>query len=347
MGNEPLRVGQVGLGWFGGIHAQTWPAVAGAELVAVCDADPTRLQPNGGGDAQDSFHVDAGHGQLRLPDSVARFNDLDDLLGSGIDLLDVVVSEQAHADVVRRGLLAGVDVIVEKPIALDLADVRELIDVARTVGRNLYVGHILRFDVRNAALAGMVDAGGLRHMSFQRNFQTAAHQVYGRIHPVFGAAIHDIDLAVWYAGRRPNAISAFTSSFLGAATPDVLDIVLHWDDGLRAVIQNSWHVAAACPFGFEFECKVQTAGATYVLRNEPDLHVWDAAGVRAPEMHFWPLSGETRAGAIRAELQHYADCSRDGIASPRVPLEQVLWCAEIADTVITATAGGAEGSVRL
>lgn len=344
---DPVRVGQVGLGWFGQIHAQTWLGVPGTELVGVCDTDPAKLRLDSGPAAQSSFHVSAGSDPLVLPDGVRRHARLDELLDDGIDVLDVVVHESAHAELVRAALLAGVHVIVEKPMALALAEVRELIDLAAERHRHIYVGHILRFDPRNVHLAAMIDRDSLRHMSFHRNFQETAHQVYGRVHPVFGAAIHDIDLALWYAGRRPETVSAFASSYFGAATPDVLDIVLHWGDGLRAVVQNSWHLSASCPYGFEFAGEVQTRGTTYVVRNEPDLHVWDASGVTSPEMHFWPLIHGARAGAIHAELTHFADCVRQGVASDRVPLAQVLWTAEIADAVLRATADAGHGPVAL
>jgi predicted dehydrogenase len=347
MSDRPVRVGQVGLGWFGSIHAQTWLRLRGVQLVGVHDRDVTRLHASGGADAQNAFHVATAHEPLRLPEHVARHADLDSLLSIGIDVLDVVVDERAHADIVRRALLAGVDVIVEKPLAVKLHDVRELIELAEACQRNLYVGHLLRFDVRNATVASLVHGASLRHLSFQRNFQTIAHQVYGRVHPVYAAAVHDIDLAVWYSRRRPQSVTAFASNYLGGATPDVLDIVLHWGDGLRAIIQNSWHLPPSCPYGFEFECKVQTENGTYVVRNEPDVQIWDSAGVASPDMYFWPTMHNARVGAIRAELEHFTDCVRERVASPQIPLEHVLWTAEVSDAVLGALAEPEEGPIRL
>lgn len=347
VGARRARVGQVGFGWFGRIHAETWLSLPGAELVALCDSDPGRLQGGGSADAQSDFHVESSESMTAIPASVHRYTDLDAMLASGIDVLDVVVDEAAHAEVVRRGLEAGVHVIVEKPAALSAAEVADLIALADARGVHLYAGHLLRFDTRNAVLGERVVGATLRHLSMQRNFQKSAHQVYGRVHPVFGAMVHDIDLALWYTGRRPVAVTAFDSHFLGAATPDVLDVVLHWEDGLRAVLQNSWHVAPSCPYGFEFECKVQADGATYVVRNEPDVQVWDASTVTSPEVHFWPATHGVRAGALRAELEHFAQCAVAGVPSDRVPLEHVLWCAEVADAVLVAAADPQSGPVAL
>ncbi|MER8187559.1 Gfo/Idh/MocA family oxidoreductase [Kitasatospora sp. NPDC094015] len=329
MGDD-LRIGLVGLGWFGGLHLQTWSGIPNAVVTGVYDADPARAAGLGAPSAQDGFHVHTGTEPEPVLDPGTRvFSSLDELLASGIDVLDVVVPEGSHAECVRRGLEAGVDVIVEKPLALDPREARELVDLAAERGRNLYVGHILRFDPRQALLRGQLEGRELRHMTLRRLFQPSALEVYGRVHPLDTAMIHDIDLAIWYAGSRPDRVTAFASSWHGRAYPDVVDLVLHWDGGLRAVIGNSWHLAGSCPYGFTFECTIQSEGATFTARNEPDLHVWDEQGVRVPDLFFWPYHSGARQGALREELQHFADCARAGLPSDRVPLRDAVRVAEV------------------
>jgi len=347
MSGDRVRVGQVGMGWFGRIHASTWLAVPEVELVGVCDRDQSLLATGSHQAAQSSFHIEAADGDFALPGSVQRHLDVDELIASGIDVLDVVTDEIAHADLVRRGLQAGVHVVVEKPVALTAPEVRELVALAERQDRHLYAGQVLRFDTRHVTVAGRLRRAELRHLSLQRNFQRSAHDVYGRVHPALGAMVHDIDLAHWYVGRRPVAASAFSSSFFGQQHPDVLDVVLHWENGLRAVIQNSWHLAPSCPYGFEFECKVQSESTTFVIRNEPDVQVWDANGVTSPEMHFWPSSHGQRTGALRLELEHFARCAGSGLPSDRVPLEQVVWTAEVAEAVLAALDRPGQGPVEL
>ncbi|GAA1168429.1 putative dehydrogenase [Kitasatospora gansuensis] len=338
--SDVLRIGQVGLGWFGGLHLQTWADIAGVEVTGVYDADPSRVGAFGAHQAQEDFHVRVGGEPApRLAAGTEVFSSLDELLASGIQVLDVVVPEGSHADCVRRGLEAGVDVIVEKPLALDPAEARDLVRLAEQVGRNVYVGHILRFDPRNATLGALLRNRTLRHLSLSRRFQPAALDVYGRVHPVHTAMIHDIDLAIWYTGRRPDRVTAFATSHLGREFPDVVDLVLHWDDGVRAVIGNSWHLAPNCPYGFEFECKVQTDGGTYTVRNEPDLLAWDENGVKAPDLFFWPHYEGARHGALRDELQHFADRARQGRPSERVPLEHAVWVAETCRAALDSIAG--------
>lgn len=338
-GTAALRVGVVGLGWFGRIHVDAWTSVRGVELAGVCDRDPRALEDDVHA-LQAGFHVDAGHGSSGIPPTVARYQNVEDLIASGIDLLDVVVTEDEHANCVRAGLELGVDVVAEKPLALSFDEAAELVNLAERKGRRLYAGHVLRFDSRHVALHEMVLGKTLRHLSLIRNFQTAAHGIYGRAHPVLNAAVHDIDLVVWMTGSLPDRVSAYASHFLGRATPDVLDMVLEWEDGLRAVIQNSWHLPPTCPYGFMFDCTIQASEGTWVLRSEPVVHEWSTTGVTAPELFFWPRYAGRRQGALVAELQHVADCAAAGIASPRVPTSDVLRVMSICQAAMNALTTG-------
>jgi len=321
-GTRMVRVGVAGLGWFGRVHVDAWASVRGAAIVGLCDRDPA-ARAGGGPAAQAQFHADVGGGAEPPLPGVPRYAAVEELLARGVDLLDVVVTEEEHANCVRAALSAGVDVVVEKPLALTFGEAAELVALAEHLGRRIYVAQVLRFDPRHVALAEAVRGKALRHLSLSRHFQVSAHDVYGRIHPVLNAAVHDIDLAVWLVGRAPDRVSAFASHFLGRAQPDCLDLVLEWDGGLRAVIQNSWHLAPTCPYGFVFECVVHAAEGTYTVRNEPVIEEWSGT-VAAPELFFWPRYAGARHGALVAELQYTADCVAQGTASERVPLSDAL-----------------------
>ena len=336
----PVRVGVVGLGWFGRIHVDAWGSVRDANLVGVCDRDPQAFAPDGAA-AQAEFHADAGSdGTPGIPADVRRHRSVEDLLASGIDLLDVVVTEDEHANCARAALESGVDVVVEKPLALTLQEATELVALAERHGARIYVGQVLRFDPRHIALAETVRGKTLRHLSLSRHFQTSAHDVYGRAHPILNAAVHDIDVAIWLVGRAPDRVSAFASHFLDRQNPDCLDLVLEWDGGLRAVIQNSWHLAHGCPYGFVFDCTVHAVEGTYIVRSEPVIQEWSATTVTAPELFFWPRYGGERHGALVAELQYVADCVARGVPSERVPIGDTLQVMSTCQAAMDALATG-------
>lgn len=328
--SSDVRIGLVGAGWFGSIHLETWESVPGAKVVAVCDID-TRLREGASVDrTQDSFHQAAAIRKQKSRD-YTFYSDLAEMLNrEDLDVLDVVVPEAAHFAVVEVGLRAGLPVIVEKPFVTEAHQAVELCRLACEMGTNLYVGNILRFDPRQMALKETISASAhpIRHMSFQRHFQVSAQKVYGRIHPFFGACVHDIDLAIWFMGGPPVRVLAVTRSWNREQHPDVVVGLAEWQDGAYAVFQNAWHVAQSCPYGFEFETKVFLRDATCIIRNQPDLELWTAEGVRAPEFFFWNLAAGITSGALRNELSHFYECVRLGVPSDRIPSRDA--CAGIA-----------------
>lgn len=323
-----LRVGQVGMGWFGNIHLNVWSQLENVELVAVCDKDPISLSQQFENKNQDSFHKDTSqqNNLVTLPKHVQRYKNLDAMLQeSDLDVLDVVVTESEHYNVVKKGLESGLDVIVEKPFVLTSQESSHLLSLARKSDSNIYVGQIIRFDPRYVALYENLQTNSkqIYHLSLQRNFQSSAHSVYGNVNPFFGACIHDIDLAIWLIGYPPSRVMATTSSWLEKANPDILIGLLEWEDGPSALIQNVWHIAASCPFGFEFETKVFADERTYILRNEPVLEVWDKTKIHAPEFFFWPQTNGIRHGAIFQELFHFSQCAKEKLPTSRVPVQEI------------------------
>lgn len=331
-----LKIGVIGWGWFGRIHGQAWSEVPGADVVAICD--PALAGPASASDQQDEFHRDVATLPGFQPGpQVHRYECVEAMLAQEeIDVLDVVSPEAMHAEHVIAGLEAGLPVIVEKPLTTSRHDAERIAAAAERHGLPVYVGHVLRFDRRYVAMKELIDAGSgdFRHLSFQRHFQRSAHRVYGRSHPYFSALVHDIDLALWLVPRPIRRVLGSTASFLRASTPDIAVGVLEWDDGLLAVLQNSWHLGAACPYGFEFETKVFTASETFCIRNQPDLSVWGEREVTAPELNFWPLLTGRRGGALVDELTHFSECARECAPSRTMPLKDALRSIEVAEALI-------------
>ena len=134
MGNEnPTRVAVIGTGSFGRNHLRVYrklESTGSALLTAAVDADPIRAKA-----------VTAEYG-------IPTFTTVDDLLAAdlGITAASVCVPTLHHGSVGRQLLAAGIDILVEKPIASSLADADALIAAASTHGRILQVGHLERFN---------------------------------------------------------------------------------------------------------------------------------------------------------------------------------------------------------
>jgi len=169
----PLRVGVIGVGYLGRFHALIYSRLSGCELVGVADVDGERAR---------AVAAEAG---------CAAFSDPNALLGR-VDAVSIVVPTTAHLEVARPYLEQGVHMLLEKPVAADLAAGSEIVRLAEQAGSILQIGHLERFNAGVMALAQRIDAP--RYIEAQRmgGFVERATDV----DVVSDLMIHDIDIVL-------------------------------------------------------------------------------------------------------------------------------------------------------
>lgn len=121
--SRPIRVGVVGLGYFGTFHAQKYAALPGCELVAVVDRN---LE---------------GAEKFALEHGAQVYTDYRDLIGR-VDAVSIVTPVAEHYPVAKELLLAGVHVLVEKAITETTEQADELVQLAKNRGLVLQVAHL-------------------------------------------------------------------------------------------------------------------------------------------------------------------------------------------------------------
>jgi len=169
-----VRVGVVGVGAMGQLHARVYAGLDGSELVGVHDIDPDRSQEVAG-----RYRVES-------------FADLDSLLDR-VDAVTVAVPTPDHHAVGLRCLVAGCDVLIEKPLAPTLDEADSLIAMAEKEGRILQVGHIERYNPAVAAMAARVRNPGF--IEVDRLGSLAPRSLETDV--VLDLMIHDIDIVHW------------------------------------------------------------------------------------------------------------------------------------------------------
>jgi predicted dehydrogenase len=125
--NQPIKAGVIGVGYLGRFHAEKYAALPEVDLVGVADANPERAL------------------EIAGPLNTRVFSDYRELLPL-VDAVSVAVPTTSHFSVVRDCLEKGVQVLVEKPLAVTVAEADALVDLARERGRLLMVGHLERFN---------------------------------------------------------------------------------------------------------------------------------------------------------------------------------------------------------
>jgi predicted dehydrogenase len=162
------------------------------------------------------------------------FKSLDELIAAGVQAAIVAVPTSQHEAVASRLMEAGVDVLVEKPIAADSASARRLVDLAAQRGRILQVGHLERFNPAIAALKAMATVPLFFEIHRLSIFTPRSLDV----DVVFDLMIHDIDILLDLVGREPEEIRAAGLSILSGKV-DIANVRLAFPGGCVANLTAS------------------------------------------------------------------------------------------------------------
>ena len=210
-----LRLAVIGAGHLGRFHAKLARELEGARLVAVVDP------------------LEEAATRLAAECGVAAFTDLADVAGK-IDAAIVASTTTSHHAVGCRLLRHGVHVLIEKPLAANLAECDELVRLAEQNRVVLQVGHIERFnpavDQALPYLRGPKYIDAVRYSGY--SFRSTDIGV------VLDMMIHDLDLAMTLAGAPVADVSAFGLTILGRHE-DVARARLHFANGVIADLSAS------------------------------------------------------------------------------------------------------------
>ena len=213
--SAPLRAAVVGAGYLGSFHAEKYAKAAGCKLVAVADVDLARAEA------------------LAARLGTRAVADFRDLIGA-IDCASVVVPTQHHHSVATVLLAAGIDCLVEKPLAASAALAREIVELATAHGRILQVGHLERFNPALTRVARM-----LTEPRFIECHRLAPFTERGAdVDVVRDLMIHDLDLIRLLVPEEVVAIEAVGVPVVTQA-PDIANARLRFAGGCVANVTAS------------------------------------------------------------------------------------------------------------
>ncbi len=293
-----MRVGIVGAGVMGQVHAAAWAETA-AELVGVASVDTEAAQA------------------LASRYGVRAFNSYEALL-EATDVVDLCVPSDLHCAMTLEAAEAGVHVVCEKPIALSIADAERMIRVCEGAGVRLFIAMVLRFFPQYRAAQRTASAGELGRLGVVRLKRLAyppqgANNWFADPHRSGGMLVdlllHDFDYACWLAGPVERvfakSIRAATENSLeqvgSEAARDYALVTLRHEGGAMTLVEGGW----ANPPGV-FRTGFDIAGSEGLLEWRSE----DAETIRPYLMA--PPTAAARVGVLRsatsdpyaAEIRH-------------------------------------------
>ena len=302
---EGLHVGVIGVGRIGAFHVESLRALDGVSALTLADADATRA-------LQVARDLDANAAET--PEA---------LVDAGVDALVIATATAGHAPLLRLAAAAGLPAFCEKPVALDLAAIDDVLEEVSRAGILVQIGFQRRFDAgyqeaRRRVAAG--EPGRLLVVRMATHDPAPPHESYI---PVSGGIfrdlhIHDFDILRWVTGQEVAEVYADGAVlddhvFARYGDVDTAVAVLRLEDGTLAILSGTRRDPLGYDvrmelFGVRDSIAVGLDDRTPLRSVEPDAAAPPGPGYRDFMQRFEP--------AYRAELAAFVDVAQGRAASP-------------------------------
>ncbi|MBN1849638.1 MAG: Gfo/Idh/MocA family oxidoreductase [Deltaproteobacteria bacterium] len=178
--------------------------------------------------------------QDQYPDVEVCLAFSDILRRKDIPAVVIATPAESHFALAREALLAGKHVFVEKPLALDLEEGAELVELADEKGLTLMVGHILQYHPAIIKLKELIDTGELGKIQTLYSNRLNIGKIRAEENILWSFAPHDISVILMLLGEMPEMVYASAGSYLQQRIPDTTLTILDFPDGVKAHIFVSW-----------------------------------------------------------------------------------------------------------
>ncbi len=309
---KPIEVAVIGTGWCGGIRAETLAAHPLVKALHIAETNADRLATLGK--------------KLKAQTATADYKEL--LKKADIEAVYVSATpESTHYPIARDCLAAGKHVFLEKPIALELAEADELIELSKNKSLKFTIGYSQRFNpkfayvrkcIRDGTIGRPVSALVSRHITRGLGRKISARV---KLSPAAMESTHDLDFLLWCL-EPAKPVRVYSQVNYGAMressggdVPDTQWITVTLDSGLSFVVGGGWTLPPGYPnFSTTWIEMVGTEGAVLVDDSHRDVVVNTLkSGMQLPMS---TMPGEfvehTYAGAMAPETVHFLEaCVHD------------------------------------
>ena len=219
-----VRLGLVGAGAWGLNHLRVIANEPACSL--ACVADP---------DARAREHVHAA-----LP-GVRTTEDANELFRDpGLDAVVIASPAPTHAALARAALEAGKHVLVEKPLAMSVADARAVARAASDSGRIGMVGHLMVYHPAVVRLRDLLHSGALGRLHYLHSTRVNLGRLRHDENALWSFGPHDLSMIDFLMGAMPQSVTARGQRVLQPGVEDVVFLTLRFASGEMAHVHLSW-----------------------------------------------------------------------------------------------------------
>jgi len=329
-----VRVAVVGVGNFGRLHALALSELPKVELIGVCDTDPRRRE------------------EVGSVLGVRKYDALETLLReTELDAVVLATPESYHVSQTIAALERGVDVLVEKPLALTAKDACLIQRTAEAQGRLVMVGTILRFSIPHRNLRSIVSAGHIGPILHLRSVRYISESWFrgSTVDAIFRACIHDIDQVLWLTSQR--VVKVYAAGHVDNEEKFHRSVVglLILERGTTAVVEAHFALPQTFPAttipperpgARRHLLEVIGTSGIAKLDDPAGVEVWSSNSAYRPDLSVVAQDGGRILGALRAELEHFTDCVASRHPSSIAPLADSVHGVAVAEAMARSMHSG-------
>lgn len=322
------KIGLVGYGFMGKMHAECYEAADGAQVVSVADVEADRR----------------GEAAARL--GCQAFDGIEALLsGSAVDAVDICTPTYLHEDHVLAALAAGKDVFCEKPLSLSVESCARMVSAAGEADVKLMVGHVVRFWPECQVLKSVLDSGRLGKpvwASARRLSAPATWAWQGWLQDparsggaILDLHIHDLDFLAWILGQPKQIISRGIQTDTGAYDTALTTCVGH-TNGTSSQAEGSLAMPDGFPFTSQLLVVCEKGSILSDLTGSPSLVVRPAgAPEEYPEIPEPVASPASAGGNVSSlggyynEIVYFLDCLRENKHPETITPEEAAYAVRL------------------
>ena len=353
-----LKVSVIGTGGISKNHMEAYTKNPDVELYALCDLNRERVE-----EKAKRFGVPLER----------TYTDKDEMLKAhpDLDMVSVCTWNSAHAECTIAALKAGVNVLCEKPMAMNAEEAEEMLKVAKESGKLLMIGFVRRHGNDCKLVKEYIDNDYFGDIYYakttyiRRNgnpggwFGDKSRSGGG---PLIDLGVHVIDF-VRYLKGNPKAVSAYGATFQklfnrpdirddqkdynaqGVEENDICDVedlataLIRFEDGSVLSVEASFSLNGK-PKG-EIELFGTKAGA----KIDPEVHIFSELNGHLVDIDFDMKTALSFGGLFENEINHYIDCVKNGTKCI-APAEDGVALMKILDAVYESARTGHEVTIK-
>lgn len=304
--SKQIKVGVVGLGYWGPNLVRNFRALPDCHLRMMCDLDEDRLK-----------HLSTLYPEV---EPSREFKHV--LNGANLDAVVIATAVGSHFTMAKASLLAGKHTFIEKPMASSSDQCEELIDIARRKGVVLMTGHTFLYSPAVRKIKEIVDSGDIGEIRYISARRLNLGLFQKDINVAWDLAPHDISIIQYIIGEQPVTVNCRGSAHITPGIEDVTTMCLSFEKQRTAIIHSSWLDPRKVR-------EMTIVGSKRMIvyddvMQQEKIKIFDARVERPPhydtfaEFHYAYHYGDVYAPYLRQEeplkieCQHFIDCIKNG-----------------------------------